>query len=95
MINTPTRWPRPSWNRYAAYEMTLWGVATGDARLRPGAPVDIVGVANAAAGRYVLTEVTHLVNTVQGFVSELSSARRLRPAVWRSPPLLRLASSRR
>ena len=61
-------------DRYAAYEMTLWGVATGDARLRPGAPVDIAGVANAAAGRYVLTEVTHLVNTVQGFVSELSSA---------------------
>jgi len=61
-------------DRYAAYEITLWGVAAGDARLRPGARVVIDGIAGAAAGRYVLTEVTHTVNAAHGFVSELSTA---------------------
>jgi len=61
-------------DRYAAYEMTLWGVAAGDAQLRPGARVVIDGIAGAPAGPYVLTEVTHTINTAHGFVSELSTA---------------------
>lgn len=57
----------------AAGEVTLWGVAQGDTRLRPGTPVEIAGVADAVAGRYVLSEVTHLLDGQKGFLSELSS----------------------
>lgn len=69
-------------DRYAAYEMTLWGVAAGDPRLRPGARVVIDG---AAAGRYVLTEVTHTINAAHGYVSELSTAPPSPPADLAAP----------
>lgn len=58
----------------AAREVTLWGIAEGDPRLRPGAPVDISGVSEAVEGHYVLSTVTHSINTTQGFLSEISSA---------------------
>ena len=58
----------------AAREVTLWGIAEGDPRLRPGTPVEISGVAEAVAGRYVLSSVTHSIDTKQGFLSEISSA---------------------
>jgi phage baseplate assembly protein gpV len=54
-------------------ETTLWGVACGDPVLRPGTPVEVTGTLPSLAGRYVLTEVTHLVNNRLGFVSEISS----------------------
>jgi phage protein D len=56
-----------------AREVVLTGVAEGDARLRPGARVEVRGVAPAVAGRYVLTSVTHRLDARQGFVSELST----------------------
>jgi phage baseplate assembly protein gpV/phage protein D len=56
-----------------AAEVTLWGVADGDPRLRPGRPVDVSGVADPVAGRYVLTSVTHTLDAQHGFVSEISS----------------------
>lgn len=68
-----------------AREVTLWGVAEGDTRLRPGTPVDVTGVAEALTGRYVLTAITHTINAQQGYLSELSS---LPP-----PPRTRLRSS--
>lgn len=55
-------------------EVVLWGVAEGDARLRPGTRVDIKDVAPPLAGEYLLTAVNHLIDGVKGFVSELSSA---------------------
>lgn len=58
--------------RRRAYDVTLWGVAEGDTRLRPGARVTLSGVAPAVAERFVLTEVTHRLGE-HGFVSELSS----------------------
>ncbi|HZI12691.1 MAG TPA: phage baseplate assembly protein V [Myxococcus sp.] len=58
----------------SAREVVLTAVAEGDARLRPGARVEVRGVAAAVAGRYVLTSVTHSVDARRGFVSELSSA---------------------
>lgn len=58
----------------SAREVVLTAVAEGDARLKPGARVDVRGVAAAVAGRYVLTSVTHQVDARRGFVSELSSA---------------------
>ena len=56
-----------------AREVTLWGVAEGDPRLRPGTPVEVTGVADAVAGRYVLSAITHLIDARKGFVSEISS----------------------
>lgn len=57
----------------AAREVTLTATAEGDPRLRPGARVEIKGVADPIAGRYVLTEVTHTVDEHGGFVSEIAS----------------------
>jgi len=57
-----------------AREVVLTAVAEGDARLRPGARVDVAGVASLVAGRYVLTSVMHRIDARQGFVSEVSSA---------------------
>lgn len=56
-----------------AGEVTLWGVAEGDPRLRPGARVEIEGVAESLSGTYVLTSVTHTIERGKGFVSEISS----------------------
>lgn len=61
-------------DRRVASEVTLWGVADGDPRLRPGTPVEVEGVATPLAGRYVLTAVTHVVDRQQGFVSEIDTA---------------------
>jgi phage protein D/phage baseplate assembly protein gpV len=57
-----------------AQTVTVWGVASGDPALFPGAPVMIQGVAEAVAGRYVLTRVTHTVDSELGFVSEFTSS---------------------
>ncbi len=57
----------------SAREVVLRGVAEGDSRLRPGAKIDVQGVAAAVAGRFVLTEVTHILDSQRGFVSELST----------------------
>jgi phage baseplate assembly protein gpV len=56
------------------HEIALWGVAEGNPRLRPGTPVELRGVASELAGRYVLTEVTHILDTEKGFISEISTA---------------------
>ena len=58
----------------AAREVTLWGVAEGDTRLRPGAPVNVQGVAASLAGQYVLTAVNHTIDSRRGFISEISTA---------------------
>ena len=60
-------------DRRAAYEVTLWGLAEGDPRLRPGARVEVSEVADEVAGQYVLTSVTHTIDGRKGFVSELST----------------------
>jgi phage protein D/phage baseplate assembly protein gpV len=60
-------------DRRVASEVTLWGVADGDPRLRPGTLVEVEGVAAPLAGRYVLTAVTHMVDRQKGFVSEINT----------------------
>lgn len=60
-------------DRRVAGEVTLWGIAEGDSRLRPGARIEVAGVAAPVAGRYVLTAVTHTVDARSGFTSELST----------------------
>lgn len=56
-----------------AREVTFWGVAEGDPQLRPGAVIDVSGIADHLAGEYVLTEVTHTIDDRLGFVSEFST----------------------
>ena len=57
-----------------AREVVLWGVAEGDTRLQPGTPVEISGVSESLAGRYVLTAVRHVINHSKGFISEMDTA---------------------
>lgn len=61
-------------DRRVGQETILWGVARGDARLRPGAPVDVSGVAPPVSGRYVITYVNHTIDADQAFLSEFSTA---------------------
>jgi phage protein D/phage baseplate assembly protein gpV len=58
----------------AAGEVTVWGVAEGDPRLRAGTPVDLSGLRDELDGTYVLTDVTHTVDGIRGYLTELSSA---------------------
>jgi phage protein D/phage baseplate assembly protein gpV len=58
----------------AAGEVTLWGVAEGDPELRAGTPVELSGLRDELDGTYVLTDVTHTVDGVRGYLTELSSA---------------------
>ena len=60
-------------DRRSAADVVLWATAEGDTRLRPGTPVDITGVHPSVAGRYVLTDVTHTIDSQQGYVTEISS----------------------
>jgi uncharacterized protein involved in type VI secretion and phage assembly len=69
-------------DRRVASEVTLWGVADGDARLCPGTAVAVSGVDGNLEGRYVLTSVTHSIDDRKGFVSEFSTA----PPAPRRPP---------
>jgi len=64
---------RAELERRVAYEVALWGVTEGNARLRPGTPVRIGGVAQSMAGRYVLTAVTHTIDNRRDFTSEIST----------------------
>ncbi len=57
----------------AATEVTLWGVADGDPRLRPGTRIDVSGVAQEVSGRYVLSEATHSIDSRMGYVTEIST----------------------
>jgi phage protein D/phage baseplate assembly protein gpV len=56
-----------------AQEVTLSGVAQGDTRLRPGTLVEVTGVDDTVAGRYVLSAITHTIDARKGFLSEISS----------------------
>ncbi len=66
----------------AAREVSAWGIADGDARLKPGAPISISRVADEVAGRYVLTAATHTVDDRHGYLTEFST---LPPAIARRP----------
>ena len=57
----------------AAREVVLRGVAEGDAKLQPGTPVNVDNIAGSVTGKYILTSVDHTFDSVQGFVSAISS----------------------
>jgi phage protein D/phage baseplate assembly protein gpV len=58
--------------RRASAAKTLWAIADGDSRLRPGAIVE-VGGDERLDGRYLLTHVSHRVDDRSGFFTELST----------------------
>ena len=57
----------------SAQEVILTGVAEGDVGLRPGITVDVAGVSRRVAGSYVLTSVTHTLDSQRGYVVEIST----------------------
>ncbi len=60
-------------DRRVARDVVLWGVAEGNPQLQPGAPVEISGVAESLAGRYVLTTVRHVIDHQKGYISEIDT----------------------
>lgn len=56
-----------------ARELVLRGLASGDARLQPGARVDLAGVAAPFAGEYVVTSAVHTIDPRRGYLTEISS----------------------
>jgi len=58
----------------AAGEVTLWGIAEGDPELQAGTPVELSGLRDELDGTYVLTDVTHTIDGIRGYLTELSSA---------------------
>jgi phage baseplate assembly protein gpV/phage protein D len=59
--------------------VSVWGIAEGDVRLRPGASVRLTGIADGPRTA-VLTAVDHTIERTTGFRSELSNPLpRLRP----------------
>ena len=69
----PRRLRRPSWTVGIAGEVVCQGTATGDPRLRPGSRVKVTGAGDPFNGRYVLTAVTHVIDSRMGYVSEFST----------------------
>ena len=61
-------------DRRVAREVVLWGVAEGDPHLQPGTPVEIRGVAEPLAGRYVLASVRHIIDHNRGYISEIDTS---------------------
>jgi uncharacterized protein involved in type VI secretion and phage assembly len=57
-----------------AAEVTLFGQAAGNPALRPGTPVELSGVTRLLTGQYILTEVTHSLDSERGFTSRISTA---------------------
>lgn len=56
----------------ASREVTVWGVAEGDAFLKPGKPIQVAQVNPSLEGVYVLTSVTHTLDE-KGFLTEFTS----------------------
>lgn len=61
-------------DRAVAGELTLRGTALGDPALRPGAAVEVTGVADRLAGTYILTEVVHAIDPETGYLAVLSTS---------------------
>jgi len=54
-------------------EVTVWAKVAGNSQLHLGTSVELIGVANPVAGRFVLTEVDHIISE-EGFFTEINSA---------------------
>lgn len=72
-------------DRAAALSAHAAGVAVGDPRLAPGRPIRLEGVADRAAGRYVITEAVHRFETGTGYVTEFATSPPERPVRAHGP----------
>jgi len=68
--------------RRVGRERVMWGVAAGNPALRPGAVVEVSGVAHSVAGRYAVTSARHTIDRERGYLTELDSL----PPVVPTPP---------
>lgn len=59
-------------DRAASSTVVVEGTAVGDPALRPGARIEVTGVADDLCGRYVLTEAVHTVDAT-GFLTSFST----------------------
>ena len=69
-------------DRRFADEVVLNGTAQGDPRFTAGRPIEVKGIGDELSGRYVATSVTHRIDNLSGFLSEIHTAappRRTRP----------------
>jgi phage protein D/phage baseplate assembly protein gpV len=53
----------------SAREVTLSGVAAGDSELHPGVKVEVRGIDSSLEGTYVLSSVTHRIDSRRGYLS--------------------------
>lgn len=60
-------------DRRSAHAVTLWGVAEGNPRLRPGTPVNVERLDADTAGTYTLTSATHTIDSASGYLTEFST----------------------
>lgn len=60
-------------DKHSLRQVTLRGIAEGDPGLIPGTVIHVNGVETAIAGKYVLTEVNHSIDSEKGFVSQIST----------------------
>jgi phage baseplate assembly protein V len=67
-------------DRRACSERVLWGVADGNPALRPGAQLDIRGVARPFRGQYVATNTTHVIDRERGYQTEIDTLPPILPA---------------
>jgi len=68
----------------AARAVTVRGIAEGDARMLPGALIDVRGVAEAVRGQYVLTDVVHTVDAT-GYLTTFGTEPPASPAAPGAP----------
>lgn len=59
--------------RSHAKARVFWGVAEGNAHLAPGQRIDPRGLAAEQNGPYMLTSVIHSIDSISGYLSELST----------------------
>ena len=67
-------WAQAELDARSAQEVVFSGTTFGDPRLRPGARVQVSGVAARVAGEYVIASARHTLDAEHGFLSEITSA---------------------
>ena len=67
-------WAQAELDARHAQEVVFRGTAFGDPRLRPGARVQVAGVAARVTGEYVVASARHTLDVERGFQSEIDTA---------------------
>lgn len=61
-------------DRRDASRVTLWGVAAGDPRLRPGVRVTVDRLPHRLCGQFAVASATHTIDRSRGYQTEIDSA---------------------